>query len=1793
MVSLSTLPDVPAKHADFVSYVESHPDTSLLELLEPYKKYDAKLREIFAQEPDHPVLADEHLNVVPVFNGHTSSLKIRARDLDSESQEEKERYIMSLGAEERRPNNSPAIVQDIKEFQQNFALFCESSLVDLDWSNVVAAGSSVVTCLLPVPKQYKESKRALRQYYHETIAPASDVDLFIYGLSEEEAVKKIIEVEKRIKDSILTETTTIRTKNAITIASQYPTRHIQIVLRIYKSVSEILTGFDVDCSCAAYDGKQVWAAPRALTAYMTQANTIDLTRRSPSYESRLSKYSHRGFEVYWPLLERSRVDPTIFERNFGRTVGLARLLVLERLPTKTERESYMDERRRERGRPPVNRYRNFSMRDNIKDRHEDEVAEWVEQEDVSDYHTFTIPYGQPYHAKKIEKLLYTKDLLLNSEWNKPKDREVNLHRHPAFFGFAEDIINDCCGFCPQPVTPEEHDVAEEERKIYVSGKISFIKDDPGRQAIGSFNPITDDDWTEMAYVGNTARLCQAIVDEDLEHVVDWLEQDGSDPNCRDYTGRTPLHLAVTSSTPEIVRALIDHGARLVARLADGRTALHLAAARGSVEMVRMIMQKSEENEEEEAKKEDVRKKARMAERTPKNEYLSERPKSAKEDDDSDVDMIEKDEAESDDEARTTMTGSYIKVKEGENTTDNAVPEEDEDDPDVYDVNVLAWDLQCSPLHLAILKGHTEVVKELVQSFGADVFLPIKLLNDHDKSPRGAILTLVLSLGLPLEQAKEMTKTLLSLGATSVQADTKQMTALHYVAVKEPELLEILIQEDEPAAKRAINHLGVLGSSWRPSSQSPLMSAISSGNALAALKLLESGANPSIDFKDWMKSVEPQFDSIARSDSDNNRRTFTRDIEQPIILAIENEVPEIAVRLLEMGADPDTLTKPTKESLERDYNTSYTDMDSVLDIVRKKITDLRDYVREVKDSGRPSNPRINLKNDIDYLEGFEHGTYKYFVAKAQLERAEEEDNRARESYEDQLKSYTERKGVEEKIEAIKSMEKRFEELEQALMSKGAKTFKELHPNVKLEKRPYYGYNHQPWVPPPFEIKFDFSVPDLTDERRDAYSKLFQAVWDNDLETVKSLTLAPWGHNSPLKISVQDGQRNSIFAIAVIRGHLDLARALVEICYAQFQPPEDDDVKKSRYRLANEDEDDESDMSDIAVLEETVDDRFTIENIGELSTQVKSDISPIQFMAGQVQAWNYVKHFLPEKQITYGIDNRKVDIASKRDSTCSLRSWALITNDRPLFSFLLDLDFEWTDRLAMKLDGSSGIPSFSGCDFHLAVEYGRTELLADMIKHAGAGIELESFVKNSGVKYREKPKFYQGLSVHGKKRPAWINAARGTYSQGVSDSVPPLLSAAFKGSLQMVEWFMGDAPARHYLDFAEAYKHDKYIGHINKNAGGFERLLRKWLGTRRELALHLAVMAEPSHETFKLIKYLIDTMPDSLEVKSTDGYTPLLIAFSLHRFSAAKLLIEAGADQTARISTGSNILDVLLVDPYRSFIINDNTILNRMLSLIDPRLVPSLLSERTSAQPGSLTPVAHLMTLAGGYNVGELKTEILETLLDFATPTNYAFLELLDGAGDTPLHWAVKKQNQMYMSAILSRRPDLLFRENSVGRTPCEMAEDSWLASRVRDAPSVTQHTSQSIVHRSTESFAKDHVESAKTDIAESIWAQCREVVASSRGSLKRKLVSLLDANEVANRLAKRHMEKRATQQAWSKKQDAVEEEEEEVSREVDEVRDWFGITVKGDGKELEVVDRTVGGEKHALMDYARQLRALER
>lgn len=225
---MADIPKLPVPHSELPKYIFGHKEKPIAEILEPYRQYEANLRTVYAQDRQNPILEDPYINVVPLFTEDTKLITTHARNLEAESEEEKSKYIMALPDDKRRPHDSPATVADLEEFQKNFNIFSESSMTDMDWSNVVAAGSSVVNCLLPVPKEFNTTKRKLREYYHEKYCPASDVDLFLYGLNHEQALEKIKQIEKAVKDAILNEVTVVRTKYAITIASQYPVRHIQV-----------------------------------------------------------------------------------------------------------------------------------------------------------------------------------------------------------------------------------------------------------------------------------------------------------------------------------------------------------------------------------------------------------------------------------------------------------------------------------------------------------------------------------------------------------------------------------------------------------------------------------------------------------------------------------------------------------------------------------------------------------------------------------------------------------------------------------------------------------------------------------------------------------------------------------------------------------------------------------------------------------------------------------------------------------------------------------------------------------------------------------------------------------------------------------------------------------------------------------------------------------------------------------------------------------------------------------------------------------------------------------------------------------------------------------------------------------------------------------------------------------------------------------------------------------------------------------------------------------------------------
>ncbi|OQE46390.1 hypothetical protein PENCOP_c001G08769 [Penicillium coprophilum] len=1704
---MTSLPSLPVKHNDFVKYVNANPEKPMRDLVQPYNEYDAVLRKTFAQDPDHPSVRDNYVNVVPLYdqNGSTD-LSIRARDLASETPEQAEKYLLPLNAKERKENGVAAVVPSLNEFQNNFALFTEGSLSEIDWSNVVVAGSAVVTSLLPVPEKYRNSKRGLRKYYHEEFAPASDVDLFLYGLDEEQALEKIMHIEDKIKNTILYETTTIRTKNTITIASQYPNRHVQIVLRIYRSVAEILTGFDVDVSCAAYDGHQVYTSPRAIAAYSTQTNQIDLTRRSPSYENRLSKYSRRGFEVFWPALDRSKIDPTIFERSFTRTEGLARLLVLEKLPRSQDRDNYLQKRREERGRPPLDVYlqrrHGKMLHGNIKDDWEDEVPEWQEQDQVSDYHTFTIPYGRRFNARNIEKLLYTKDLLLNAQWNQPKDRTVYLHRHPAFFGEAEHVIGDCCGFCPKPVTEEEIKVAEEEAKIYISGQVNFIKDDPGRQEIGSFNPITETDWTEMAYVGHTERLCQAIVANDVDSVKAFLAEEGSNPDRRDYTGRTPLQLACMCSTPEVVQCLVDGGARMIPRMADGKTALHLAAARGHVEIIRILLTKSNENEEEEANKQDALKKSKSSEAKPKT------------DEDEDIDMI--DQAD----VMSHTSASYVKVDadEKEDLTTYDTLEENELEPDVYDINVVAWDSRTAPLHLAILHGHTEAVRELVTSFGADILMPVKILNEHHKKPFAAILNLVLIHALPFEKAKEMSQTLLDLGASPAQADLKQKTPLYYLAHSNKfDILDIYMQHDEPAVKRAINHLAVQGSHWTPDFSSVLMAALTAKNAPAAIKLLNTGASPEIDLGDLVKAITEYRGT--QTYYGNIEEDAQSSVKQPIILAIQNDLPLVAIDLLNRGVNPNS---PTNQLKARYRDKGQT----VLDVMRQTLKTLREFLVERKDQNYHHSIVTPLDpNDETYLSEFQSGSYKRFTAKDLLRNVRKANREAEKEASDRQNDPADPPGLVEKKAFIAELIRDYEKLEFILLQKDAKTWDELYPPQKVPVNPpaqFYTEKTQQ-ATKPWEIKFKFNVPATTDNVRDGYLQLFEAAWNGDIDTIKSLTLGKWGSlndQPPLEIAVTDKQNLSALSISIMRGHFAVARAILQILHVQYRVKEPQGRTRFEIDVDCSDDSDDSDAENehLNIVSDIVDDTFTYENIGEVTSAVKSNTSPLAAFGARFNAFL----FLDEYE-----DERSWNKREKHINVDSFLKYAVYTNNITLLEFLLKTGL---DLARTNLSGKCEF-SVTSDVFQSAILLGRTDCLAKMIQSAGAGLPLTKLSEDCGVEEKKEPQYYPGLSIRGTKRADWASAGREQPMKAITQR-PPLLIAARQGNLAATEFFLGTAPARYYLEYLNANNDDERVKRLTQSKLGLEGTLSNWLQASNNLVLHCAIMSEPSDETVRLVQYLVNHYPECLEVRSTEGLTPLAWAMSLHKVRFARILVEAGANQAVRDKEARNLLHLILVSNNGRVCKNSSRFI-KLRHLLDEQLIPTMLMER--AGDGSRTPFARWLDAYPHFTPDdpaiprppnsrqtddEMITSMTNLVLDLANSTDQKHLELFDEAGNTPVHNAVKKGFPQVLGKLLDRRPDMLNRENATGTTPLEMAVDAWVnksTSGPPNSPAESSHSHpewQNAVQREPRFFipgSRSNYSKEKT-----MFRVCRE--RAQQRPAKRRLVSLFEANEVAKRLA---------------------------------------------------------------------------
>eukprot|EP01060_Flectonema_neradi_P006537 TRINITY_DN1442_c1_g3_i1.p1 TRINITY_DN1442_c1_g3~~TRINITY_DN1442_c1_g3_i1.p1 ORF type:complete len:1977 (+),score=404.23 TRINITY_DN1442_c1_g3_i1:58-5931(+) len=385
----------------------------------------------------------------------------------------------------------------MSEFDASLNSMTCSQLEGLDWSNLLMAGGCVLGAMLPDNIGTGESFRG------------SDMDLFVYGCSTDAEGQQVIErvincvrrnreketKGKRVKSKKAPTLQILRTPHAVTILGEYPFRHVQIVLRMYQSPAEVLLGFDVDSCAVGYDGDVVWASPRARRAINKQINTVDLTRRSLTYEIRLAKYAKRGFGVLIPGFDTNYAKrPTLPVKELN---GLAKLLALDR-----DEDNHCALRKH-----------GLNRRVSVKSRTDYSGSTDDEKGLPSDYSNVFLPWGPRWASWKIGHYLENRD---KSQYFAKIKSNPSYHAHIAVSG--PNALDGFASWCPKCHTEKKTGITESSRpskeqmgwddktdrevdkeasSTFVFGKPHWMRDNPGTQLMtGSFHPVEDDKWMD-------------------------------------------------------------------------------------------------------------------------------------------------------------------------------------------------------------------------------------------------------------------------------------------------------------------------------------------------------------------------------------------------------------------------------------------------------------------------------------------------------------------------------------------------------------------------------------------------------------------------------------------------------------------------------------------------------------------------------------------------------------------------------------------------------------------------------------------------------------------------------------------------------------------------------------------------------------------------------------------------------------------------------------------------------------------------------------------------------------------------------------------------------------------------------------------------------------------------------------------------------------------------------------------------------------------------------------------------
>ncbi|RIB26653.1 hypothetical protein C2G38_2064287 [Gigaspora rosea] len=1405
----------------------------------------ATLHKLFVNSPDDPLLKKSHLNLFSVYKNDDIWDSL---------------YIMPLPEEKRRKKGELSICKGgIEAFKRNWNLFTEGSLYGLDWSNTIVSGGSVLACLLPLPAKDQKNLYKIRKHYTEVFA-SSDIDIHFYGIDEETAKKKMQHIYETVCRNVPFKVICVRGKHSVNIVSKYPYRHIQIILKIYKTPAELFAYIDIASTCVAYDGKDVWINPRGHQALITQCNLIEIELSSHSYETRLAKYAGRGFEVcfnsLYDIIILDRLNPYSFQRPYYRLKGLARLIVLEKLPTPDERTRYIENRGVQSVRPNLpSSYQSRQLaRTNLK----------ISKFENNDYEIVSLPYGPSYDADNIRDLIYKKDMKLNStRYFQPG--HPYLHRHPCFFGNMYQIFRDCCGSCPKAQTLDEIKLQEENSQYYTSGEITFIDYhvDP--------NIHKDlDGWVVDAYITEPRENLYA----------------------RDQFGRTPLQLAVIGGHLIAVQELIKSGAKITIKMIDGLGPIHLASKSGNLDILEELLKKNAQNEK--LKEQDM---------IDKESLVGTNIETESNNSDESLDIINIDEL---DDAI-------------QNNDKEKQEEEEETNYDIIDLNAESWNHSFSSLEYAILFGHIEVVKRLIEA-GANVNRRIIVRTRH-RIPKLRILKIYYPLGLCLltrdtQIGLEIASILIKNGAHSAQFDFNYNTILHLgVQTGKLEFVKLLLDID-PKANRMLNFLN-------KQRQSPLTIAVKNGNQKLLELLLKYGAH--------VKNVK--YLRMPPNEYDN--------IKQPITLSLENGLWRL---LIDAGVQINSL-----------YDQSKTLLDQVIELINNNVNNLPDFmisdaierqfndthIKSIISSEIKKNPinsyvgflllRVDeskLNDTIFKLSVLDPINLNIYEKKSENQKLIEQLKKLDKSFTDlhvsgaQLKFEFEedQHTILRKLEELKIKEgllaKKQNHLElinthelqntkendrqiiKNILESQIEILKQIieHQNQFFTRIPSYTAKdtRKPIADDIYKniISFRYlcgsSVPESLYEQ---YTTLFQAVWDNNTELVERMS-------SELIIAVEDKNNMTPFMLACYKGYENMAVQILNIAERQYCPKDSNDqvIEIKQSFVNNYDLETYSDCSyeDEPEAKPELQADYVIDEIQDAKVSINTVATAFDLLEYANYKLSEKYELIPKnckKQVSLGGSNG-LALAVFMNHVKVIKE-VLTWVENYLKDFYLIDDYEDRTDTVMGLIRNTYEPLYFNNNNNLM-------LCAIFIDN----VDVVDFLIEYGAGGNSFGMTYIGLDINGRKKKSWISRYDPyIFDQAVDPSF--LHMAAYYGAIKSIEYFLSTRPIDALQKFSSLHCKNSNIRNLffkDEEVLKIGRILFWFYLPKADTPFHWAVKENKPEsikklaDTYKKFRKEDDeTLEKILNQTSFNGaVTPFLLAVCEDKIECLEVLLEIGAD-----------------------------------------------------------------------------------------------------------------------------------------------------------------------------------------------------------------------------------------------------------------------------------------------------------